>query len=174
MIKLRPLKRNQKIRSCNSSGCGAFGASRGGKVHNGLDILAAPGSNILAPFDGELVRKGYRVYSNSRPELVGIEIKSDSNYTSKLFYVTTILPVGHRFKVGDVIAQVQNMKQYYSNPEMPNHVHKELRDPNDKIVDFTNWFSSSIGSGISLIVLFAAFAAIAYGVSFLEPQAKEK
>jgi murein DD-endopeptidase MepM/ murein hydrolase activator NlpD len=172
MIKLRALKNNQKIRGCNSSGCGAFGASRGSRVHNGVDVIAAPYTNIFAPFDGVLLRKGYRIYSSSKPELTGIEIKSDTNYKSKLFYVTTNLPIGHSFKAGDVIAQVQNMKQYYTNPEMPNHVHKELRNPSGKVVDFTNWFSSPTVSAIGIVGLFAAFAGITYGVSSLEPKAK--
>lgn len=172
MIKLLPLKINQKIRGCNSSGCGAFGATRYNRVHNGIDILAESGSNITAPFNGTLIRKGYRVYSDSKPALLGIEIKSDSNYTSKLFYVTTSLPIGYRFQAGDVIAKVQNMKQYYSS-EMPNHVHKELRNPNGNLVDFTNWFSSSVGSGIAAFGLFASFAAITYAVSFLEPKSKK-
>lgn len=168
MIKLRRLQNNQKIRGCNSSGCGDFGASRGGRVHNGVDIEAAPGTNIMAPFDGVLLRKGYRIYSDSRPALIGIEIKSDSDYMSKLFYVTTSLPVGHRFKAGDVIAQVQNMKQYYSNPEMPNHVHQELRDPDGNLVDFTNWFSTPTGSAVGILFLFSGFAALAYALSKLE------
>lgn len=168
MIKLSPIQKNQSIRGCNSSGCGAFGAGRGSRDHNGVDINVSPGSSIKAPFSGTLLRKGFRIYSDSRPALVGIEIGHDSGYEMKIFYVTTSLPIGHRFNAGDVIAIAQNMKQYYSNPEMPNHAHLEIRDPQGNIVDFTNWFKTPAGSAIGILGLFAVFAAMAYGLSKLE------
>lgn len=168
MIALSPIQNNQVIRGCNSSGCGAFGAGRGNRDHNGVDINVNPGSSIKAPFSGTLLRKGFRIYIDSRPALEGIEIVHESGYEMKIFYVTTSLPIGHRFNAGDVIAIAQNMKQYYSNPEMPNHAHLEIRDPQGNIVDFTNWFKSPAGSAIGILLLLGGFAALAYGLSRIE------
>jgi murein DD-endopeptidase MepM/ murein hydrolase activator NlpD len=142
MIVLGPLQKNQVLRGCNNSGCGSFGASRGDRIHKGIDINVIPGSDILAPYNGKLIRKGFRVYEDSRPNLLGIEIKSDEGYQSKLFYITTNLVIGSKFKKGEVIGTAQNMAQYYSD-SMPNHVHIEIRNPLGNIVDFSNWFKKT-------------------------------
>ncbi|WP_291866676.1 hypothetical protein, partial [Maribacter sp.] len=44
-----PLIYNQKIRGNDVHGSGAYGASRGDKIHNGEDIIAQPGQAIKAP-----------------------------------------------------------------------------------------------------------------------------
>jgi murein DD-endopeptidase MepM/ murein hydrolase activator NlpD len=160
MIALAPIKDNQQIRGCNSTGCGSFGASRGGRAHNGIDINFDPDEIVKSPINGVVTRTGFRVYSNSRPELKGMEIQADSGEIIKLFYVKDWRNPGTRIKKGDYIARAVNMTQYYS-AAMPNHVHIELRQ-NGVIQDITNWFKSTGSKIITNLAAVGLLSAAAY------------
>lgn len=51
-----------KARKCDARGCGHFGASRGDRQHNGVDLacmIASGDSDITFGIDGQGVRNGY-------------------------------------------------------------------------------------------------------------------
>jgi murein DD-endopeptidase MepM/ murein hydrolase activator NlpD len=168
MQELYQIVPNQIPRGCNVTGCGSFGAGRGSRQHQGIDYNVSAGQPIYAPFDGVLTRNKYRVYQNSRPELVGIEIKSKQDYTMKMFYVTTSLANNQSFKAGEIIAYAQDMAQYYSE-DMPNHVHVEIKSKQGIIQDFTNWFTKGFIENIvnykNIISLVSIIAIVYYLVS---------
>jgi hypothetical protein len=119
-----------KLRGCDPNGCGGYGASRSGgkRKHNGLDVAAAAGTTIFAPYDCEIFRPDITVYTD-RPEFRGLELKAtnpiQSGINVKLFYVVTLphLTTGAKVKQGDPIATVQDRA---GKLDMINHVHIEI------------------------------------------------
>lgn len=117
---------DNKKRLCDPApwGCGSFGAGRGDRTHQGLDIKTAVGQQILSPISGTVTRHPYPY--NGNLVYTGIEIKN-SEYHVKIFYVTPLVAVNKTVAKGQVIAKAQNIAAKYS-PSMTNHAHIEVRE----------------------------------------------
>lgn len=113
---------NQKNRECDPYGCGHFGASRGTRNHNGLDIVSIPNENVLSPITGTVTRFPFPYGSDLR--YTGIEIVND-DYLVKMFYVSPIVAINSKVVAGQVIAKAQNISAKYAT-SMTNHVHIEV------------------------------------------------
>ena len=121
------------VRGIDKWGSGAFHSSRGkGKTHKGLDFIADPGQDVVAPCAGR-VRREAQVYADTT-EYMGLVIVSDDLHHVKLFYV---LPapgvVGTLVDEGEVIGTVQDLDRRY--PGITPHVHMEVRCSTGEIVD---------------------------------------
>jgi len=116
--------RKQAIRN-DAAGQGHFGARRGNRTHQGLDLLATPGEPVLAPVAGTFIRSGYPYASDRRYRLAVIH---GNGQEWKLMYVEPLatLKPGDRVKAGQVIGTAQDVAAKYG-PPMLNHVHVELR-----------------------------------------------
>jgi murein DD-endopeptidase MepM/ murein hydrolase activator NlpD len=121
------------IRGCDQSGCGNFGASRGTRSHNGVDIKAAVGEKIFSPISGKVTR--YPIPYSSDLRYSGIEIENNE-YKVKMFYLSPSIPVGNFVTAGQAIGTAQNIAAKYTNP-MTNHVHVEVY-AHGKLIDPTN------------------------------------
>lgn len=117
------LVRNQKIRGCDGFGCGNFGASRGNRSHNGIDIEVAKGQSILSPISGEITRFPFP-YANDKT-LTGIEI-INPEFSVKVFYVVPGVRIGTFVRQGQRIAIAQDVAAKYGTG-MTNHIHLEVR-----------------------------------------------
>ncbi|EDO29292.1 predicted protein [Nematostella vectensis] len=95
---------NQNLRTCDSHGCGSFGASRGNRKHNGIDIITVPGEKIMSPISGTVTRYPYP-YGNDL-SYTGIEIVN-SEYKIKMFYLKPIAPMGSTVFAGKYIATIR-------------------------------------------------------------------
>jgi len=110
-------------RRLDSWGYGHFGADRGNHSHEGIDFVATPGEQILAPIDGTVERIA-RSYEGD-PRYGGLMIKGAGAWAGvevKLFYVQA-----ERFgpvKAGEPIGTAQNLDHQY--PGMTNYVHIEV------------------------------------------------
>lgn len=125
------------VRNCDAFGCGYFGASRGSdREHNGLDFLAKPNEQIFSPITGKITRFPFPYGNDLRWK--GIEIKNNE-YSIKIFYVNATVNIGDEVKKGDFIATAQNIASKYGSG-MQNHIHIEIRDKNNNIIDPTNFF----------------------------------
>lgn len=82
--KLKVLRINQLLRS-DAEGSGAYGASRGGRQHNGIDIIAPVGIDVIAPMDGTITRHSKPYANDNRYQ--GVELQS-GNIKIKIFYCT--------------------------------------------------------------------------------------
>jgi hypothetical protein len=161
-----PPNRNGWIeRGVDGQGSGEFGASRGNRKHEGVDIISNAGDVIVSPIDGYVSKVGYRIYSRKCPYLVGIDITGTGDYEGykiRLFYVKSDLTKDTIVEKGDAIAKQQSLNdncypEKYSNGNytMKNHVHVEmyyngsLKNPsnydwgntqtnNDEVIDNTN------------------------------------
>jgi murein DD-endopeptidase MepM/ murein hydrolase activator NlpD len=126
---------NQNVRGCDPFGCGSFGASRGSRKHNGIDVVTVPNQLIKSPINGEITRFPFPYGTDL--SYTGIEI-INSEYKIKIFYVTPLVAIGKKVSAGEVIAKSQNISAKYSN-EMVNHVHLEVYK-NGVLIDPTKLF----------------------------------
>jgi hypothetical protein len=143
-----PNKNGWKERGIDGAGTGEFGAGRGSRKHNGVDILSTDGDQILSPMDGYISKVGYRIYSNKCSYLVGVDITGVGiyeGYKIRLFYVKSDLTKDKIVSKGDVIGVQQSLnnncypRKYRSGEyKMKNHVHVELYY-NDELKNPSNY-----------------------------------
>lgn len=136
-----PILRGSTIR-IDPAGDGRFGSSRGGRRHEGIDLVIGPGEQVFAPFDGTFVRNT-SVYGNPSNDcqrlLTGIVIRGNgawSDFEVKVFYLRGI--VTGSFTAGTRIGFAQNVAVCYEGSGMRNHIHVEVRQ-NGIIVDPSNY-----------------------------------
>lgn len=129
---LHVIKQGQQIRN-DAMGSGIFGASRSGgtRQHKGIDILFAPGENVLAPITGKITRLAIP-YAND-PNYSGIEMKND-DFRIIMFYINPLFAAGSAVAAGQVIAKAQNIAAKHGGG-MLNHVHIEVYDNRGILVD---------------------------------------
>jgi murein DD-endopeptidase MepM/ murein hydrolase activator NlpD len=118
----------QKIRN-DSQGDGFFGASRGYRSHNGLDIVVTPSSGVYSPIEGVLLRKAYP-YGTSRSNeqwegCVIVGVGDYQGYEVKIFYMRPFV-IGEYVFPGDIIGVAQDISRKYSSA-MIDHLHVEVR-----------------------------------------------
>ena len=115
----------------DGAGQGWFGAPRGKRLHNGVDLLCVPGQVILSPISGTIVREAYPYAGDLKWS--GCLIRGDQMEV-KMFYmrlyhhIRKALP--YSIAAGIPIGQAQDVTNRYPNEkDMKPHVHLELRLP---------------------------------------------
>jgi hypothetical protein len=114
------------IRESDAWGGGKFGDSRLGRMHKGIDYLAAPGECVRCPVNGVVRRIGYP-YSDTQ-EYRLIEIDTGGAWV-RVFYVEPDVHTQDYVVIGDLLGYAQDIAKRYNQPlrEMKNHVHLEVR-----------------------------------------------
>lgn len=116
-----------KIREGDDFGSGKYGASRGNRKHQGVDIVKKPGEEVRAVSDGIYTRQnspyGDGVYK-------GLDIETEGGEKDRYMYVEPSIEPGTEVKEGDVIGHAQDIAGKYNTDEkeMTNHIHYETRD----------------------------------------------
>jgi len=107
------------------SGDGHFGAVRDGHVHEGLDVLATPGTWIASPVTGTYVGTGKVYRGDARFDIVALE---GEGYRVDLMYVRPFdfLEPGVVVQRGQSVGVVQDIVAKYGAPMLA-HVHVEIR-----------------------------------------------
>ncbi len=116
-------------------GSGAFGASRGTRIHKGIDYCCYPGTMIQSPVDGKVTKLGYP-YSDDM-DFRYVEVTANQ-LRHRIFYVEPSVSVGDEVKAGDIVGVSQDIAGRYRDPAkspMTGHVHFEILDANDKAID---------------------------------------
>jgi peptidoglycan LD-endopeptidase LytH len=122
-------------RTVDAYGHGYFGASRDGGVreHEGVDWVAEPDQNVVAPISGYVTKIGF-AYA-SAPELKFVEITNPAlGYVARVFYVDPAVEVGDALRLGQVIGQAHSLQAKYPGG-MTDHVHMELTGPDQHRFD---------------------------------------
>lgn len=119
------------IRGADDYGSGEYGASRGGRKHNGIDFACVPGSICLALRAGTVTKHGW-AYGDD-PSWRYIEIQDEEGYRCRYFYVQPGADIDKRVDRGDPIGVVQDIRKRYPRTEekprgMESHVHVEVMD----------------------------------------------
>lgn len=111
-------------RQLDAHGSGQFGASRGARRHQGLDIVARAGEQVKSPIDGDVMREALPYPAD--PRYRGVVIRGTgkfAGYEVKMFYVEGLFC--GQVKAGQVVGSAQNLGDKY--PGITNHVHLEVR-----------------------------------------------
>ncbi len=131
----------------DKSGWGDFGESRerpdGTKYpHEGVDVLAPPGTRMTSPTDGRVeIRDSYKDgrYDN---EYKNVWVVADDGKRYGLFYILPqdregqpLIQNGYRVRAGDPIGTVQDRARRDPSGQMKNHVHVEIRDTSGQALD---------------------------------------
>lgn len=113
----------------DSEGEGHFGASRGRRTHNGIDLLVTPGGAVYCPIEGYMERVAYPYGTTRRnKKWLGCAIQGTGlyrGYEVKIFYMEPFL-LGEYVYPNDIIGKAQAISDRYSS-QMKNHLHVEVR-----------------------------------------------
>lgn len=118
-------------RGSDNYGSGAFGASRGGRSHNGIDYACHPGSKILSPVNGKVTKLGYPYADDLSYRYV--QVTDDEGLDHRIFYVSPEVVTGDVVMAGvTVVGEAQNICRRYPRTTdkpagMTNHIHYEIK-----------------------------------------------
>ncbi|NXG92767.1 LECT2 protein, partial [Stercorarius parasiticus] len=115
-----------KIRGCDSHGCGGYNVPRGGRKHRGVDVVCEDGSVVYAPFTGRITRQ-VRPYGNGNAIDNGVQL-SGSGFCVKMFYIKPVKYSGPIEK-GEKIGVLLPMQRVYRG--IISHVHIQNCDLTD-------------------------------------------
>ncbi len=113
-----------RLRGEDAWGSGAFGAPRGDHAHRGIDIIVAPGDDILSPVDGTFVRIAEPYDNDAR--FSGVLLRGSGDWSDcevKLFYFAP-RPGLSLLQAGEKIGVAQDIALRY--PDITCHIHLEL------------------------------------------------
>ena len=114
----------KSARGEDAYGSGHFGASRGGRGHEGVDYVAEAGQQVLAPIAGFVTRVGYAYRDSFDYRYVEITNRM-TGYTARVMYVGPEVQVGQTLALGQVIGRAQSLERRYPNG-ITNHIHLEI------------------------------------------------
>lgn len=124
MIQFHSIVRGEmKSRVYDVWGSGQFGASRKGRMHKGIDVVAKKDEDILSPIDGNVIREAFPYPDDKRYR--GILIRGErsfSGYEVKLFYVNGFF--SGAVDGGKLVGRALDLTERYNN--ITNHVHMEV------------------------------------------------
>ena len=126
---------SNKIRPADEWGSGAFGASRNGRKHEGVDIVVYPGQELKSPVSGTVKRIAYPYADDLSYK--GFVLVSGP-YVITVYYANLSVPAGSSIAKGQVIATAQDISARYDSGMKP-HVHFEVKK-NGVLIDPTNLF----------------------------------
>lgn len=112
------------IRGCDKFGCGHFGASRGDRLHRGVDLVVAAGEPFASLCAGKVTKLGY-VYKGDMT-LRYVEVTTPSGQAWRYHYLRPSVKWGDRVQIGTQLGVVQSLQSKY--PGITDHVHFEIID----------------------------------------------
>lgn len=116
-----------QILRTDSVGEGFFGASRGNRTHEGIDLLVNPGQAVHSPIPGTLARYATPYSTDSRFSGVLIEGKDEfEGYAVKIFYISPTVKPGTTLSENTVVGRAQAISMKYGSNTL-DHVHVEIR-----------------------------------------------
>ena len=132
------LQGRQEIRLINPTGMGVrndtggdghWNASRGNRLHKGIDLSSVDGQNILSPIDGKAInssfvnRKGITI-----PTIVIIPTNTNLGFNKLEILYTGPIEGGWRpIKAGDVIGQSVNLQELGYPSNVGAHIHLQMK-----------------------------------------------
>lgn len=132
------------IRGTDKYGSGAFGAERTNhdgtkRWHLGVDLIASPDENVVAPAECIVTAHGIAYADDPRFKTLHLASVDEPGLEFRLLYVQPIAPLGTHQMAGAVVCRAQDITQRY--PGITNHCHFEVRrngvpiDPTNMLVD---------------------------------------
>ena len=117
---------SNRVRGNDSFGQGRFGASRGLRLHVGVDLNVTAGADVYSPVFGKVTRIALPYKSDQRYKGLVIEgLGKYVGYVIKLFYLDPKLGiVGRTVAQGEVVGTAQDLTVKYRG--ISNHIHFEI------------------------------------------------
>ena len=120
------------LREPDDFGAGYFGAPRGDRTHNGIDLAAEPGTVVCSFVKGEITKIGYPYADDLSYRYV--EVTTADGDRVRYFYVVPndlcgTYEIGTEVDVGDPLGVVQDIAGRYDTDtkKMTNHFHFEIK-----------------------------------------------
>lgn len=115
----------------DSKGDGHYGASRGGRMHDGTDYPCTPGQQVVAPIAGTVLREAVPYADDAKYRGVVIQ---GAHARVKMFY---LLPdkalIGKRVTQGQTIGTAQDISAKYGAAMTP-HIHLQVESYDPQIL----------------------------------------
>lgn len=120
-----------KIRHRDCHGSGAYRASRGSKLHRGLDVCCEQGSRIFAFSGGKVTKIGFPYLQGADPcekyqakkALRYVQVTDAYGVDVRYFYVNPAIPIGAVVHKGTLLGVAQGLAHIY--PGITEHYHFE-------------------------------------------------
>lgn len=133
------VRRTLNPRGTDAWGDGSFKASRGKRVHKGIDYQSEPDDAVFSPVDGTVTKVGYP-YAPIPGEPITyryVEVEDELKNKHRVFYIDPSVSVGWKVDTTSVIGIAQDIAAKYSMPDriMKNHVHYEIIDHDGDLID---------------------------------------
>jgi len=115
----------------DAAGYGHYHASRGNRLHQGMDFLCAPGQEIYCPIQkARLVRTAYP-YADQ--EYGGVLLQNPYFEIFLFYFLPTDRIHDNPLNQGDVIGVAQDITQRYNHPKMQPHIHLEIKSADPRM-----------------------------------------
>ena len=125
-----------KIRDQDAWGNGHYGATRGTRTHNGVDLVCVPDEPFLSPLTGLVTKVGYPYGDPERRYIRYVEITS-KGHKFRFFYLNPLVKVGDNITKNDIIGTVISLQRFY--PNITEHVHFEIINQQGEFIDPTSY-----------------------------------
>lgn len=119
-------------RKCDGHGCGHYGASRGTRKHNGIDLSCKPLTGVNSPVAGTVTKIGYPYSDDLSYRYVEI---SNQGYAFRVFYIDPMVEKGQTVSKNSIIGEAQDLRDRYKG--ITNHVHFEIKNADGEFIDPT-------------------------------------
>lgn len=118
--------------------------------HNGLDLVAEPGTLIVSPIEGTILRTldPYARSPGTKGVFTGVRIEGTDGLWVEIFYVAPLgreFPVGTPIKMGAPLGYAQDVSTVYppkGGGAMTNHIHIQMQR-DGRFIDPTPFFFRS-------------------------------
>ena len=108
----------------DAAGAGHYHASRGNRLHQGIDFLCTPGQQIVCPINNAEVAR--RAYPYSDLSYDGVLLKNDRFEILLFYFVPSETIFDKTLFQGDVIGIAQDITKRYGSEEMLPHIHLQI------------------------------------------------
>lgn len=124
-----------KIREQDSQGAGHYGAPRGSRKHNGIDIVCHAGEVVTCFESGGVTKLGYPYNPNDdkKGHLRYVEVTVPNGDRHRYFYTGPLVDVGDSVERGQTIGSAQGLTEIY--PGITDHYHFEIKLRDGSFID---------------------------------------
>lgn len=120
-----------KVRGCDAQGCGHFGAPRGSRTHNGVDLIAGCGDIVRSLNHGIVTKLGlpYEPDDPAKGHLRYVQVTDEYGLNFRYFYIEPLVEVGQEVIYAQPIGIVQGLTDIYKG--ITDHFHLEIKIGDD-------------------------------------------
>ena len=111
------------LRNLDQWGEGHYGASRGSRIHQGIDLACVPGSKVYPHSGGIVTKLGYPYGDDLTFRYV--EITTALGYKERYFYVDPLVAIDAIVHPSTCIGVSQKLGNRYAN--ITEHIHFEIK-----------------------------------------------